>query len=167
MSTLYKSVYHSPVGQLIIICNNQHLLKLYPQKMALDPISAVEEDVKPIQLTTLWLDAYFGGSKPSIHDLPIQASGTDFQQKCWQLLCDIPYGSTRTYKDLAEEIAKSSKTGRMSCQAIGQAIGKNPILIIIPCHRIIGSNGKLTGYVGGLTLKRALLIHENAIKTEL
>lgn len=167
MNKLYKSIYHSPVGQIIIISNNQYLLKIYPEEIKFDSGSAVEEDAEPIRLAKLWLDAYFAGSKPSIDDLPIQTSGTDFQQKCRRLLCNIPYGSTRTYKDLAEEIANGSKTGRMSCQAVGQAIRKNPLLIIIPCHRVIGTNGSLTGYAGGLALKKELLIHEKALKSGL
>ena len=121
------------------------------------------EDSLPIRLTRAWLDDYFSGHNPPTDTLPTCLNGTAFQQKCWALLQKIPYGRTVTYKDLAHHLAKESQSGKMSCQAVGQAIHKNPIAIIIPCHRVIGSNGALTGYAGGLGLKERLLILEKAI----
>lgn len=167
MSKLYKTIYYSDFGPFVLISDSQHLLKLYPAGLYEDSLEVIEKDSEPIRLAKLWLDEYFKESKPSIRDLPLQPGGTAFQQRCWQLLCKIPYGRTCTYRDIAKELAKSNPTGRMSCQAVGQAIRKNPISIIIPCHRVIGSDGSLTGYSGGLELKQTLLIHEHALKTEL
>ena len=167
MSTLFKSVYYSPFGPLVLLSDSQYLLKLYPAEISEDSPITSDEETEPIRLTRLWLDNYFKGSNPSISDIPIKADGTAFQQKCWQLLCTIQYGKTCTYKDIADKVAQSTPTGRMSCQAVGQAIRKNPVLIIIPCHRVIGSNGALTGYAGGLELKEALLLHEKASKAAL
>ena len=167
MSKLFKSVYYSPFGPLVLLSDSQYLLKLYPAEVSEDSPTTSEEETEPIRLTRLWLDDYFEGSNPSISDIPIKMDGTAFQQKCWKLLCSIPHGKTCTYKDIADEVAQSTPTGRMSSQAVGQAIRKNPVLIIIPCHRVIGSNGTLTGYAGGLELKEALLLHEKAIKAAL
>ena len=163
MSKLYKSFYRSPLGTLTIISDDRHLLKLYP----CEGKTICTEESEPIRLTKNWLDLYFSGSQPSIDTIPILAEGTPFQQRCWQQLLHIPYGSTTSYKAIAELLSKESLSGRMSCQAVGQAIGKNPITIIIPCHRVIGSNGNLTGYSGGLELKKALLLHELTHRTAL
>ena len=167
MSMLYKSIYHSPLGTFILISDSRHLLKLCPAELYKESEDVIERDSVPIRLAKHWLDAYFHDSKPSISDLPLRPVGTAFQQKCWQLLCKIPYGHTCTYKDIANEMVSINSVGKMSCQAVGQVIKRNPISIIIPCHRVIGSDGSLTGYSGGLDLKQALLIHEHALKTEL
>lgn len=163
MNQFYKSIYSSPFCPLLIESDEQHLLRVVPT----DDLSVTEETTPAILAAHAWLDAYFSGRKPSLEDLPIRLGGTAFQRKCWQLLLEIPYGTTCTYKDIASQLAKESKTGRMSCQAVGQAISRNPIAIFIPCHRVIGTNGSLTGYAGGLELKKQLLLHEEAIKTAL
>jgi methylated-DNA-[protein]-cysteine S-methyltransferase len=105
--------------------------------------------------TLTQLDLYFKKTI-SVFNLPIDPTGTDFQKKVWQSLQSIPPGNVLTYQKLAEQVDSISKT-----RAVASAIAKNPILIIIPCHRVIGSNGKLTGYSGGIDKKRQLLIHEN------
>lgn len=105
-----------------------------------------------------WLDDYFKGKKPDINDLNLEPSGTDFRLKVWEILCEIPYGKTITYGEIAKRISKDKK---MSAQAVGGAVARNPISIIIPCHRVVGANGKLTGYAGGIDRKRFLLNHEN------
>jgi len=106
-----------------------------------------------------WLDRYFAGEKPAIAELPLAPRGSAFRQRVWNLLIEIPYGQTRTYGDLAQQI--SCETGkRMANQAVGGAVGHNPISIIVPCHRVVGTNGSLTGYAGGLKYKQLLLAHE-------
>ena len=97
------------------------------------------------------LEEYFAG-KRQVFDLPLDMQGTDFQKKVWQSLCDIPYGETRSYKQIAEQIGSPK-----ACRAIGNANNANPISVIVPCHRVIGANGKLVGYAGGLDLKQELL----------
>ena len=92
---------------------------------------------------------------------PLRPTGTDFQQKVWQLLRQIPYGETTTYGEIARALAAQQGQGRMSAQAVGGAVGRNPIAILIPCHRVIGVHGKLTGYAGGLDKKRLLLSNEH------
>ena len=98
-----------------------------------------------------------------INELDLAPEDTSFRCEVWKMLCKIPYGETTTYKDIASEIAKNRGIEKMSAQAVGGAVGHNPISIIIPCHRVIGSNGKLTGYAGGLDKKIFLLNHEKAI----
>lgn len=100
--------------------------------------------------------AYFAGRLRRF-DLPLAATGTPFQQAVWQALCDIPYGETRSYGDIARAIGKPN-----AVRAVGAANGRNPLSIIIPCHRVIGQNGSLTGYAGGLPIKQALLTLERA-----
>ena len=132
MNHLRKHLYPSPIGTLLIACQE-------------------EEDMDGI---ILWLDEYFGGKKPEW--MPkIQLSGTDFQQRVWKLLMEIPYGETTTYGELAKKISPT-----MSAQAIGQAVGKNPCCIIVPCHRVVGANGSLGGYAYGTEMKHALLEFE-------
>jgi methylated-DNA-[protein]-cysteine S-methyltransferase len=104
----------------------------------------------------LWLEEYFAGRCPVIR-LPLAPSGTLFQQTVWQLLLDIPYGQMQTYGEIARRTASLRGLPRMSARAVGQAVGKNPIAIIIPCHRVIGADGSLTGFSAGLERKRYLL----------
>ncbi len=104
-----------------------------------------------MDLAVCQLKEYFAG-KRKIFDFPYQLKGTDFQQKVWAALCEIPYGQTRTYKDIALAIGNPR-----ACRAVGMANNKNPMSIVVPCHRVIGSNGKLVGYGSGLDMKQALL----------
>ena len=106
------------------------------------------------------LDAYFSGQL-RIFDLPVAPQGTPFQQAVWALLRSIPPGATTTYGALARQLAARSKGRIPAAQAVGQAVGRNPIAIVIPCHRVVGANGSLTGYAGGLDRKAALLAMEN------
>ena len=107
-----------------------------------------------------WLDSYFKGEKPRITDLNLAPSGSDFAKVVWKLLCEIPYGEVTTYGEIARKVAKIMNRSTMSAQAIGGAVGHNPISIIIPCHRVVGANGSLTGYAGGIDKKIFLLKHE-------
>lgn len=109
--------------------------------------------------TRNWLDRYFAGEAPHPSELPLKASGSAFQMKVWGLLSQIPYGRTVTYADIAKQITAPSGK-RMAAQAVGGAVGRNPLGVIVPCHRVMGANGNLTGFGGGLDKKVALLEHE-------
>lgn len=103
-----------------------------------------------------WLDCYFASRVPAFMP-PVRTAGTAFQEAVWQILRQIPYGTTVTYAGVARLVARRLGVPRMSAQAVGGAVGRNPVSIIIPCHRVVGSDGSLTGYAGGIELKRALL----------
>ena len=156
--TVY-SCYDSPVGLLRLESDGQNLTGLYYTSES----KYSDTDLPLFQSVREWLDAYFRG-EPYEPDFPIQLSGTPFQQQVWLILRTIPYGQTRTYGDIAREIAGMTGKTRMSSQAVGQAVGRNPVSIIIPCHRVIGSGGRLTGYAGGLERKEWLLRHEGWLK---
>ena len=108
-----------------------------------------------------WLDVYFSGRQPDFRP-PLHPAGSAFRQAVWALLLQIPYGQTTTYGALARQLAQMQGIARMSAQAIGGAVGHNPISIIIPCHRVVGANGSLTGYAGGIEKKVQLLTLEQA-----
>lgn len=119
----------------------------------------VEQDLPVFKETKEWLDMYFLGQRPN-SALPLSPKGSDFRQKVWKILLDIPYGQVITYGDIAKSIAKLMGIERMSSQAVGGAVGHNPISILIPCHRVIGTNGNLIGYAGGIETKIELLTLE-------
>jgi methylated-DNA-[protein]-cysteine S-methyltransferase len=104
-----------------------------------------------------WLDAYFGGEKDPPIDFALAPAGSEFRQKVWRILREIPYGQTTTYGTIAKQIAAKEGRRKLSAQAVGGAVGHNPISIVIPCHRVIGADGSLTGYAGGLDRKITLL----------
>jgi len=137
------------------------LLKIYAHDQAINAITFVdhqEEDTAASALTaqaTLQLTEYFANTRRTF-DLPLAPVGTIFQQQVWQLLCDIPYGETVSYSVIAQRLGNPK-----AVRAVGGANGKNPISIIVPCHRVIGANGTLTGYAGGLVRKSQLLRLEN------
>ena len=117
--------------------------------------------------TKKWLDDYFDGEQPAITELPLAPKGSEFRQAVWRLLQEIPYGQVITYGEIAKKIAAEMGRVSMSSQAVGGAVGHNPISIIIPCHRVVGSNGSLTGYAGGLANKIKLLTLETVEMTDL
>ena len=159
--------YTSPLGDILLASRNEKLIGVWfeGQKYYLSNISGgiVEKEDEILSKTKDWLDRYFNGEKVLINESDLAPEGTSFRCEVWKMLCKIPYGETTTYKDIASEIAKNRGIEKMSAQAVGGAVGHNPISIIIPCHRVIGSNGKLTGYAGGLDKKIFLLNHEKAI----
>lgn len=104
-----------------------------------------DDSLEIFKKTKKWLDEYFKGNQPNITDLNLSPIGNEFRQSVWKILCKIPYGKVTTYGDIAKEIAEQKSIERMSAQAVGGAVGHNPISIIIPCHRVIGKNSKLTG----------------------
>lgn len=118
-------------------------------------------DIPVFEKTKGWLDVYFSGRMPDFTP-DMRLSGTDFQIKVWKRLTEIPFGKTVTYGELAKELAAMTGKEKMSAQAIGGAVGKNPVGIIVPCHRVVGKGGKLTGFAGGIEVKRRLLELEGA-----
>jgi len=146
----------SPIGPLLLVGDQSGLLQVnfcngrHPAK----PDPSWDEDPRSLKETTRQLNAYFAG-KLTDFDLPLSPQGTTFQLGVWKRLCDIPYGETISYGELARRIGNPNAS-----RAVGLANGSNPIPIIIPCHRVIGSNGKLTGYGGGLPIKEKLLALE-------
>ena len=116
----------------------------------------IKDDLPIFGQVETWLESYFSGNQTPII-FPLQPKGTMFQERVWKILQEIPYGETMTYGDIAQRIAKEKGVSTYSAQAVGQAVGKNPISILIPCHRVLGKNGALTGYAGGVHRKEQLL----------
>ncbi len=156
----YISNYHSPLGNILLASDGDALTGLWFDGQKYFPEyfdkESVEHMVPVFEMAKSWLDTYFSGIEPDF-TVPVHFSGTAFQNEIWELLCSIPYGETATYGDLAKIIAKRRGLAHMSAQAVGGAVGRNSISIIVPCHRVIGSGGKLTGYAGGIDKKLALL----------
>lgn len=161
---IYTISYKSPVGELLLAEQDGSLIGLWNkgQKYYLGSVKETfeEKDTPMLQKTKAWLDRYFAGEKPEITELALNPAGTDFQQQVWQILRDIPYGTTVTYGDIAKQMANRLGRQTMSSQAVGGAVGHNPISIIVPCHRVVGKSGSLTGYAGGMAAKISLLTHE-------
>ena len=161
MSINYTT-YESPLGTLTLYATASALVGLtFPTQSIhfLEPV-VIDETISSsiLRQTIQWLDQYFGGQVPII-TIPLDPQGTEFQQKVWDQLQHIPYGTSLTYGELSQRVFNSS-TPR-GAQAIGSAVGANPISLIIPCHRILGKGKVLTGYTGGLSIKRALLSIEH------
>jgi methylated-DNA-[protein]-cysteine S-methyltransferase len=153
------AVIDSPVGPLTLVCSTDNeLTGLYMDEQrhrpAEDLFGARDDSLLPE--VAVQLAEYFAGARTSF-DLPLKMTGTPFQQEVWAALQDIPYGETTTYGELADALGKPQ-----AARAVGLANGKNPISIIVPCHRVIGSTGSLTGYGGGLQRKQQLLAHERS-----
>ena len=163
---VYKTYYDSPVGKLLIASDGENIIGLCieEQKYYLDKIEkeGIEKDnLEIFDKTRNWIDRYFKQEKPEISEISLAPEGNTFRQYIWELLCEIPYGETITYGELAKKVAKKLNKPSMSAQAVGNAVGHNPISIIIPCHRVVGKNGSLTGYAGGIDKKIKLLEMEN------
>ncbi len=156
----YISTCKSPIGNILLAADEIGLTGLWfdGQKYFahnLDP--AHEEKNLPVfKSVRKWLDIYFAGQEPDFIP-PVHLIGTPFQISIWKLLRQIPYGQTATYGELARKIAEEKGLAHMSAQAVGGAVGHNPISIIVPCHRVAGSDGSLTGYAGGVDKKKYLL----------
>lgn len=158
----YQTRYQSPIGEITIASDGENLVGLWleGQKYFAGSIKEemYEKDSLPVfDAVKNWLERYFKGQRPEISTLPLAPSGSAFRQEVWRLLCEIPYGEVTTYGQLAEKMAKRLNRLHMSAQAVGGAVAHNPISIIIPCHRVIGADGSLTGYAGGLDKKIWLL----------
>ena len=161
----YSATYNAPMGILTLACDEENLVGLWNEGQkyhgaSLPAKMAAREDAPLFGRAREWLDRYFAGEKPAISELPLSPIGSEFRQSVWAILCEIPYGEVTTYGDIAKKMAARMDKTTMSSQAVGGAVGHNPISIIIPCHRVIGTNGSLTGYAGGLDRKRWLLLWE-------
>lgn len=161
----YEMKYDSPVGRLTLASDGLNLAGLWMegQKYFGGTVPGElrpNEELEVFSRAKDWLDRYFNGKKPEPSELPLAPVGGEFRQMVWELLCEIPYGELTTYGQIAREAAKRLQRESMSAQAVGGAVGHNPISIIIPCHRVVGTGGSLTGYAGGLDKKIWLLKHE-------
>lgn len=162
----YKTTCLSPVGKLTLASDGEFLTGLWLEGQKYFAATAGGEMPENTALPVFnrakkWLDRYFDGKRPAISLLPLAPAGNAFRQEVWKILCEIPYGQVTTYGQIAREIARRQGRAHMSAQAVGGAVGHNPISIIIPCHRVVGADGSLTGYAGGLDVKRKLLLHES------
>ena len=154
--------YPSILGEIVIRNDGSSLTGLYfadQRHLPEGVLDLPKEENAVTEKTKQWLDLYFSGKNPDFTP-PLQLNGTSFQKEVWKILQTIPYGQTRSYKQIAEMFAAEKGIQRMSAQAVGSAIGRNPISIIVPCHRVIGSDGALIGYAGGIERKEKLLQQE-------
>jgi len=161
---IYTAHYTSPLGGITLASDGIALTGLYfDGETGCPPCDAAHKKDLPVFGEAMrWLDLYFAGHEPDFSPT-LNPTGTAFQMSVWAILRTIPYGKTTTYGRISAQIA-AARGGRMSAQAVGGAVGRNPISIIIPCHRVIGANGRLTGYAGGLDKKEYLLELEGAIE---
>jgi methylated-DNA-[protein]-cysteine S-methyltransferase len=163
----YSTSYASPLGAITLVSDGKNLVGLWiaGQKYFAATIQGVIEEKPELPIfakTKEWLDAYFVGKNPAISELSLAPVGSEFRKAVWDILCEIPYGKCTTYGEIAKKMADQMGKKNMSSQAVGGAVGHNPVSIIIPCHRVVGSNGSLTGYAGGIDKKVKLLEHEGA-----
>lgn len=161
---MYVYKYNSPLGKITAVSNGEALTGLWldGQLYADTKLCGYEEKALPVfDETKRWLDIYFSGREPDFTP-PLLLETTPFRKEVCKIMLDIPYGKTVTYGEIADIIAKQKGIYRMSAQAVGGAVGHNPISVIIPCHRVVGANGNLTGYAGGIDKKIKLLELEKA-----
>ena len=161
----YKTTIESPIGKITLGSDGERLVGLWTegQRYFGDTVPSEmlpNDNLDVFTITKGWLNRYFNGKKPLISELPLAPIGGEFRQTVWKMLTEIPYDEVVTYGELAQKIARQRGIERMSAQAVGGAVGHNPISIIIPCHRVVGANGNLTGFAGGIQMKLKLLQHE-------
>ena len=159
---IYVSECKSPLGKITLASDGENLIGLWIEGQKYYFSSLKQEIIKQDNLeifnkTKKWLERYFNKEKPQIAELKLAPIGNEFRQTVWKILKKIPYGETTTYGEIAKQLAKIMKKEKMSAQAVGGAVGHNPISIIIPCHRVVGKSGSLTGYAGGIDKKVKLL----------
>lgn len=158
----FANHYLSPAGKIILMADEENIIGLWFENQkyiesTMPSDMMINRDNPLLKAGIQWLDDYFSGRKPAIDTLPLAPAGSAFRQCIWNILKKIPYGRTTTYGKIAKEAAKCLGKEKMSAQAVGGAVAHNPISIIIPCHRVIGSDGSLTGYAGGTDIKIKLL----------
>jgi len=168
----YTTTCSSPVGKISLASDGDNLVGLWLEGQkyfegTVKEAMAERDDLPVFDATKDWLDRYFAGQKPLSSELPLAPVGGEFRQRVWEILRGIPYGATLTYVEIARGMAVRMGKERMSSQAVGGAVGHNPISIIIPCHRVVGANGNLTGYAGGIAKKIQLLELEGVDMTKL
>lgn len=160
---LYFTNYDSPLGNILLLASDEALMGLWLPGQEADrerlTQAARRDHALMLERGCAWLDRYFCGLRPTPQEIPLDPPGSDFRRQVWKRLCRIPYGTLETYGQIAREMADESG-GKMSAQAVGGAVGHNPISLIIPCHRVIGAKGNLVGYGGGLALKKRILKYE-------
>lgn len=157
---VYTCRYESPLGGMLLAADEIGLTGLWfdgQKYFARElPVERTEKEMPILTETKRWLDIYFTGTEPDFLP-PLHPIGSTFRQEVWKLLLQIPYGKTVTYGELARQLAEKRGLSRMSAQAVGGAVGHNQISVLIPCHRVVGANGSLTGYAGGIQKKVKLL----------
>lgn len=156
----YISYYQSPIGKMLLAADEIGLTGVWFDKQKYFARSLgkewEEKEQEVLRDTKKWFDIYFSGNEPKF-SVPLHLTGTPFQMEVWEILLTISYGKTMTYGEIAKKIAVRRGMERMSAQAVGGAVGQNPIGVIVPCHRVIGAKGSLTGYAGGIDKKIKLL----------
>ncbi len=161
----YIDTYMAPVGEILMASNGSHLTGLWLKGQKYYALgleqSAIKKELLIFTQTKQWLDTYFEGKMPVFTPPLLIEKATPFQKRVYDVLLGIPFGQTMTYGEIAE-IIQTETTHKVSARAVGGAVSRNPISIIIPCHRVVGSNGSLTGYAGGLQAKKSLLTLEKA-----
>lgn len=162
---LYRINYESHLGAIDVVSDGESIVELWLVGQrgfcgTMKENGNLTEQIPVLAKAKEWLDRYFAGDKPTPRELPLAPVGGDFRQEVWKILCGIPYGELITYGEIAKRIAARKGIEKMAAQAVGGAVGHNPISIVIPCHRVVGAGGNLTGYGGGIALKQALLAHE-------
>lgn len=158
----YTTTYASPPGTITLASDGDSLTGLWNEGQkyhggGVDGPTAPDDGLSVFAAAKGWLDRYFAGERPDASALPLAPAGSDFRRAVWEILRRIPYGEVITYGDIARQMAAKSGRATMSAQAVGGAVGHNPISIIIPCHRVVGTGGSLTGYAGGIPMKIRLL----------
>lgn len=156
----YISHYVSPMGNILLAADDMGLAGLWFEGQKYFALSLekehTERETPLFEKVKRWLAVYFSGKEPDF-TVPLHFTGTAFQKQVWEILCSIPYGGTMTYGEIASQVAAKRGLPHMSAQAVGGAVGHNPISIIVPCHRVVGTDGSLTGYAGGIDKKVRLL----------
>ena len=157
---MFERMIQTPLGEVRLRSDGKSLTGLWFVGQVNDAKEhsdiEIKDDLPIFGHVETWLESYFSGKQTPI-TFPLQPKGTIFQERVWKILQEIPYGETMTYGEIAQRIAKEKCVATYSAQAVGQAVGKNPISILIPCHRVLGKNGALTGYAGGVHRKEQLL----------
>lgn len=162
---MYKTLFPSPLGNLLIHSDGQALTGIWLEGQkyyaaTANPLALVKDDLDLFDRVRDWLDRYFAGQRPGHDEVPLAPRGSPFRQAVWKILLDIPYGEVLTYGMIADRISALPGRPKTSARAVGGAVGHNPVSIMIPCHRVIGSGGDLTGFASGLEVKTWLLMHE-------
>lgn len=163
---IHTAFYDAPYGRYVMAAEDGALTGLWLEGQKYFPSTLPEpsgEETEIFARIRRWLDDYFAGRQPEVSALPLAPKGSDFAQSVWRLLLEIPYGHTVTYGQLAARLAQQRGLAHMSAQAVGGAVGHNPISLIIPCHRVLGAKNQLTGYAGGLDVKTFLLKLEGVL----
>lgn len=166
----YINYYSSPLGKITLASNGNELIGLWfeGQKYFGSTLNGEykQKSLPVFEQTAKWLDIYFSGQNPNFTP-PLYLSSTLFRNEVWKILLTIPYGKIMTYGEIAKLIAENRGVEKMSAQSVGGAVGHNPISIIVPCHRVVGTDGSLTGYAGGVDIKEKLLKFENVDMSKL